>query len=160
MPEAPNKFSFENTSMCWWSIPVSSNLIKATDWVFHTGGICHVWCNFEPGYTCRTTIIFETVKGNRLKINSLPTKYGCSYNNVLQNGVNSLSKNVFKKLGFLPKTSKFCTFWIIRFGSNFACMWSKYVSNNAQRDFIIPVSAYATVARQSFNGKFPAKIGF
>ena len=29
--------------------------------------------------TCRTTIIFGTVKGNNLKIVSLPIKYGCSY---------------------------------------------------------------------------------
>ena len=35
-------------------------------------------------------------------------------------------------------------------------MWSKYVSNNVRRDFRVPVSAFATVARQSFNGKFTA----
>ena len=33
-------------------------------------------------------------------INSLPIKYGCNYKNVMQNGVNSLSKMVFKNLVF------------------------------------------------------------
>ena len=33
-------------------------IIKATDWVFHTGPVCHVWCNLESGYTCRTATIF------------------------------------------------------------------------------------------------------
>ena len=39
-------------------------------------------------------------------------------------------------------------------------MLSKYVSNNLQRDFRIPVSAFVKVARKSFNAKFTAKIGF
>ena len=39
-------------------------------------------------------------------------------------------------------------------------MWSKYVSNNVQRDFRFLVSAFASVARKSFNGKLTAKIGF
>ena len=36
----------------------------------------------------------------------------------------------------------------------------KYISNNVWRDFKLPVSAFATVARKSFNGKFTAKIDF
>ena len=58
----------------------------------------------------------------------------------------------------MSKSSKFCTFWAIQFGSNFASKWSKYVSNNVRRDFRLPVSAFATVARKVFNGKFTAKI--
>ena len=27
-----------------------------------TDQVCHVWCNFEPGYTRRTTVIFGTLK--------------------------------------------------------------------------------------------------
>ena len=37
-------------------------------------------------------------------------------------------------------------------------MWFKNVSNNVWRDFRLPVSAFATVARKRFNGKFTAKI--
>ena len=54
--------------------------------------------------------IFGTVKDNSLKVNSLPIKYGCSYKNVLQNGVNSLSKMVLKNLGFCPKPQNFVHF--------------------------------------------------
>ena len=39
-------------------------------------------------------------------------------------------------------------------------MWSKYVSNNAWKDFRLTVSAFATVARKKFIGKFTAKIDF
>ena len=37
-------------------------------------------------------------------------------------------------------------------------MWYKHFSRNVRRDFTIPKSALATVARKSFNGKFTAKI--
>ena len=39
-------------------------------------------------------------------------------------------------------------------------MWSKYLSNNVWSDFRLPMSALATVAGKSFNGKFTAKIDF
>ena len=69
----------------------SFTLIKATDWVFHTGWVCHVWCNFWPGYMCRTTctIIFGSLKDSSLKINSLPFNNCFSNTNVLKNGVNT-----------------------------------------------------------------------
>ena len=60
----------------------------------------------------------------------------------------------------MSKRSKFCTFRTIRFGSNLASMWSKCVSNNVWRDFRLPVSSFAMVAQESFNGKFTTKIGF
>ena len=41
----------------------------------------------------------------------------------------------------------------IRFGSDFVRMWSRYLSNNVWRNIRLPVSAFATVARRSFNGK-------
>ena len=72
----------------------------------------------------------------------------------------SFVKIGFKKPGFLSKNSKFCIFRTIRFCSNFTSMWSKYVSNNVWRDFQLPMSALATVARKSFNVKFTAKIDF
>ena len=54
------------------------------------GRICHVWCNFYPGYTCWTTIIFGTLKGSSLKLNSLPLTNSFSYGNTLQNVVNAV----------------------------------------------------------------------
>ena len=137
-------------------------IFKATDWVFHTGRICHVWYNFYPGYTRQTTIIFGTVKDSSLKINSLPSSNGCIYKNVLQNGVNSLSEMVLKNFGFCPKAQKYCTVLTIRFGSNFTSMWFTYmyVSNNVRTDFRIPMPGFAMVARKRFNGKFTAEIGF
>ena len=51
------------------------------------------------------------------------------------------------KLGFLflflSESSKFCTFLTIRFGSNNASMWSKYVSNNIWRDLKLPVPLFS-----------------
>ena len=43
-------------------------------------------------------------------------------------------KNGLKKTRFWSKCWKFCIFWSIRFGSNFASKWSKYVSNYTWRD--------------------------
>ena len=58
------------------------------------------------------------------------------------------------------KSSKFCASRTIRFGSNFASICSKYVSNNAWEDFRLPVSAFAMVAHKSFKGKLIAKYDF
>ena len=41
------------------------SLFFKNDWV------CHGWCNFQPGYTCRTTLIFGTPKDDCLLINNL-----------------------------------------------------------------------------------------
>ena len=74
--------------------------VKATIWVFNTYQVCHVWCNFYPGYACRTTVIFGTLKDS-LEINSLALNNCFNYyRNVFQNGVNALSKMVLKKLFF------------------------------------------------------------
>ena len=39
-------------------------------------------------------------------------------------------------------------------------MGFKYLSNNVWRDFRLPMSALATGAQKSFDGKFTAKIDF
>ena len=39
-------------------------------------------------------------------------------------------------------------------------MWPIYVSTNVWKNLRLPVSASATVARKSFNGKFIAKLDF
>ena len=38
------------------------NFFKVTVWVFKTNRVCHVWCNFSPSYTYRSTVIFITLK--------------------------------------------------------------------------------------------------
>ena len=46
------------------------------------------------------------MKDYSLKINSLPIEYGCSDKNVLQNGVNSLSKVTLQKSDFFVQNLK------------------------------------------------------
>ena len=65
-----------------------------------------------------------------------------------------------KTLFFFSKSSKFRIVWTIQFCLNISSMWSKYLSNYVWRDFRLPMSALATVAGNSFNGKFTAKIDF
>ena len=62
-----------------------------------------------------------------------------------------------KKKNGLSKSSKFCVVWTIRFCSNFTSMWYKHVFKNVRRDLRLSMSALATVAGKSFNGKFNAK---
>ena len=83
-----------------------------------------------------------------------------SYRNVSQNAVNALSKMVFKNPVFYQTSSRFRALWPIQFCSNSTSMWSKWLSNNVWRYFRRPMSAEATVAEQSFNGKFTAKIDY
>ena len=69
----------------------------------------------------------------------------------------TLCQKLFEKLVFLLSNSlKFCKFRTTRFESNLTSKWSKFVSNDICRDFRLPVSAFETVARKSFNGlNFP-----
>ena len=90
-----------------WSLRLRS-LFDKIDWV------CHVWCNFWSGYTCRTTVFFGTLKDG-LEMNNL----GLNNCYVFQNGVNVLWKMVLKYPIFLSKSSKFRVVWTIRFCSNF-----------------------------------------
>ena len=46
------------------------------------------------------------------------------------------------------------------FFSNFTNIWYNHFLRNAWRDFRLPMSAFAAVARKGFNGKFTAKINF
>ena len=72
----------------------------------------------------------------------------------------TLCQKWFLKTRFFVMKLIFITFRTIQFGSNFTSMWSKYVSNNLWRDFGLPVSEFATVARKSFDVKFTAKNDF
>ena len=72
--------------------------------VFHkTVRVCHVYCNFKIGFTCRITVIFGTLKDGSLLINTLASNTCFSYRNMFQNGVD-----------FLSKSSKFYLVRIIR----------------------------------------------
>ena len=79
--------------------------------------VCHVWCNFKPGYTCRTTctIIFN--------FNSFALNNSFSYRNAFHNDVNACQKwlNVFFFFFFFffwSNRSEFCVVWTIQFCSN------------------------------------------
>ena len=79
---------------------------------FHkTVRICHVYCNFKIGFTCRITVIFGTLKDESPLINTSASNTCFSYRNMFQNGVDALSKIVD---AFLSKSSKFHLVRIIR----------------------------------------------
>ena len=79
---------------------------------FHmTVRVCHVYCNFKIGFTCRITLIFGTLKDGSLLIDTLASIICFSYRNMFQNGLDALSKIVD---AFLSKSSKFYLVWIIR----------------------------------------------
>ena len=79
---------------------------------FHkTVRVCHVYCNFKIGFTCRITVIFGTLKDESLLINTLASNICFSYRKMFQNGVDALSKIVD---AFLSKSSKFHLVRIIR----------------------------------------------
>ena len=79
---------------------------------FHkTVWVCHVYCNFKIGFTCRITVIFGTLKDGSLLINTLASNICFSYRNMFQNGVDALPKIVD---AFLSKSSKFHLVRIIR----------------------------------------------
>ena len=94
----------------WW---VNEHwIVKSQTWsdlrvraVFHkTVRVCHVYCIFKIGFTCRITVIFGTLKDGSLLINTLASNICFSYRNMFQNGVDALSKIVD---AFLSKSSKF-----------------------------------------------------
>ena len=79
---------------------------------FHkTVWVCHVYCNFKIGFTCRITIIFGTLKDGSLLISTLASNITFSYRNIFQNGVDTLPKIVD---AFLSKSSNFHLVRIIR----------------------------------------------
>ena len=72
---------------------------------FHkTVRVCHVYCNFKIGFTCRITVIFGTLKDESLLINILASNICFSYRNMFQNGVDALLKIVD---AFLTKAQNF-----------------------------------------------------
>ena len=114
------------------------------DWV------CHVWCNFLPGYTSWTTIIFGTMKDDSLPINTLTSSYCFRHRKVFQNGANSFSKMVNH---LLPKILKMSYISYGTIGSNFTSM----LSNNIWRDFRLSISA-SLMATINFCSKIAIKV--
>ena len=117
--------------------------------VFHkTVRVCHVYCNFKLGFTCRITVIFGTLKDGSLLINTLASNICFSYRNMFQNGVDALSKIVD---AFLSKSSKFYLVRIIRKCSDFASLWHKHLLRNYKWHFRLPMPAFATAIRNTLS---------
>ena len=87
------------------------NLLRVRAFFHKTVRVCHIYCNFKIGFTCRITVIFGTLKDWSLLINTLASLIYLSYRNMFQNGVDALSKIVD---AFLSKSSKFHLVRIIR----------------------------------------------
>ena len=85
--------------------------LKGTSGFHKTVRVCHVYCNFKIGFTCRITVIFGTLKDGSLLINTLASNICFSYRNMFQNDIDALSKIVD---AFLSKSSKFYLVQIIR----------------------------------------------
>ena len=110
--------------------------------VFHkTVRVCHVYCNFKLGFTCRITVIFGTLKDESLLINTLASNICFTYRNKFQNGVDALPKIVN---AFLSKSSKFYLVWIIQKCSHFASLWHRHLLRNYKWHFRLPMSVFAT----------------
>ena len=69
-------------------------LLRVRAFFHKTVRVCHVYCNFKIGFTCRITVIFGTLKDENLLINTLASNICFSYRNMFQNGVDALSKIV------------------------------------------------------------------
>ena len=95
------------------------------------------------------------MKDGSLEINSLVQNVlsNClSYRNVFQNGVNALSKTVFKTPSFVKKIMISCSLdHTILF--KFTSMGFKYLSNTVWRVLRLSMSTLATVAGKSLNSK-------
>ena len=84
---------------------LTENVILRVRAFFHkTVRVCHVYCNFKIGFTCRITVIFGTLKDGSLLINTLASNIFFNYRNIFQNGVDALPKIVD---AFLSKSSNF-----------------------------------------------------
>ena len=87
------------------------NALRVRAFFHKTVRVCHVYCNFKIGFTCRITVIFGTLKDGSLLIHTLASNICFSYRNIFQNGVDALPKIVD---AFLSKSSNFHLVWIIR----------------------------------------------
>ena len=103
--------------------------------------VCHVYCNFKLGFTCRITVIIGTLKDGSLLINTSASKHCFRYRNMFQNGFDALSKIVD---AFVSKSSEFYLVPIIQKCSNFASLWHKHLLRNYKWHFRLPMSAFAT----------------
>ena len=87
------------------------NRLRVRAFFHKTVRVCHVYCNFKLGFTCRITVIFGTLKDGSLLVNTLASNICFSHRNMFQNGVDALSKT---DDAFLSKSSKFYLVRIIR----------------------------------------------
>ena len=107
--DAGKVYSAEKKQKVVGKVHVSTLRVRA---FFHkTVRVCHVYCNFKIGFTCRITVILGTLKDGSLLISTLASNICFSYRNKFQNGIDALAKIVD---AFLSKSSKFHLVRIIR----------------------------------------------
>ena len=130
--------------------PFSANEVKVRV-SFRVIGIA-MFKVFQPGYTCRITVNFVTLKDDSLWISWLSSN------------IFTVTKTSSKMVDhFLSKSLKFCILRTIRFCSKFTRMWSKCLTNNVWTDFILATSGSAMVIKHArsennFCSKFGVKV--
>ena len=95
-----------------------------------------------------------------MKINSLPLNNCFSHRNVLQNGAKAQCQKWFLKTRFFVNKVTILNILDHTIWFKFRQHRFKYVSNNVWRYIRFPVSALATIAWKSLNGKFASKNHF
>ena len=135
-------FCFFQLNALFHKLKLFMNHLRLRSLFVETAWACHVWFNFLPGYTCRTTVIYGTLKDDSLLIDILASNNCLIHRILFQNSVNTLSKMVNH---LLSKRLKFYIVRTIRLRSNLINKWSKYLSNNVWRDFRLSMSGSAVV---------------
>ena len=112
--------------------------------------VCHVYCNFSPGYTCRSTVIFGTLNERNLLTNTVVYHQTIV---LLQELLPKWRRRFVKNswLLFCQKAKNFYVVWIIRLCSNFDSLWHKYLLRNYKWHFRLPMSTFPTVTLKTLS---------
>ena len=123
-----------------------SLLLRVRAFLHKTFRVYHIYCNVILGYMCRIIVTFGTLKDWSLLINIFASNNCLSCRNIFQNGFDALSK---LDDAFWQKAENLYIIRIIRNCLNFANLWHKHLLWNYKWNFRLPMSAFATVLRNT-----------
>ena len=95
---------FDTIPKCIQVVSFLLQFVSGEAILFHIFTGLHVYCNCKLDLTCGITVIFGTLEDGSLLINTLASNICFSYRNMVQNGVNALSKiiDAFFEAGLDP----------------------------------------------------------